>query len=172
MSLLLTLLLWSMSLCPRGNTIISQWIHPSILPSCPGAPRATPKPRTLHPPWDETWPHAPFPLPGASKEPLASTRLTGRRFSLKSNPGERTQAWTARQIDGSTDSQVDMWGVDAWMHPGQFERTRRCPQGQAVNRACKCVILLWDDNFATSLNLIKPDSSTLSSFWLKFQNML
>lgn len=136
-------LLWSMSLCLRGNTIISQWIHPSILPSCPEAPQATPNPRTLHLLRDETQPHTPSPLPGASKEPLASTRLTGRRFSLKSNPGERTQAWTARQIDGSTDSQVDTWGLDALMHPGQVERTRRCPQGQVdVNRGWKCVIFL------------------------------
>lgn len=76
-------------------------------------------------------------------EPLASTRLTGRRFSLKSNPGERTPARTDRQIDGSTDSEVDAWGADEQTHPGQVEGTRRRPQGHAgMNRGLKCVIFL------------------------------
>lgn len=151
-----------MSLCLRGNTIISQWIHPSVPPSCPGAPRATPNPRTLHPPRDETWPRAPSPLPGASAEPLASTRLTGRRFSLKSNPGERTQAWMDGQIDGSTDSEVDVWGADEQMHPGQVEGTRRRPQGKAqMNRGWKCVIFLREVG-----NAISQPSQTRSSAML------
>lgn len=51
-------------------------------------------------------------------EPLASTRLTGHQFKLKSNPGERTQAQVDRQIDGWTDSDVDTWGTDEPTHPG------------------------------------------------------
>lgn len=85
---------------------VSGSTHPSFH-RAQAPPRATPNPRTLHPPWDETWPHTSSSLPGASKELLASTRLTGRRFSLKSNHGERTHTWMARQIDGSADSQVD-----------------------------------------------------------------
>lgn len=151
-----------MSLCLRGNTIISQWIHPSVPPSCPGASQATPNPRTLHPPWDETWPCAPSPLPGASAEPLASTRLTGRRFSLKSNPGERTQAWMDRQIDGSTDSEVDTCGAVKRTHPGQVEGTRRHPQGQEEkNRGWKCVIFLREVG-----NVILQPSQTRSSLML------
>lgn len=73
-----------------------------------------------------------------------------------------------RQIDGSTDSEVDMWGADERTHPGQVEGTRRRPQGQAeMNRAWKCVIFLWEEgerNFATLPNLIKPDAPTVSSF--------
>ncbi|KAJ4943485.1 hypothetical protein JOQ06_005985, partial [Pogonophryne albipinna] len=69
-----------------GITIISQWIHPSVPPPYQGAPQATTNPKTLLPHRDETWPCAPSPLPGACMEPPASTRLTGRRFSLKSNP--------------------------------------------------------------------------------------
>lgn len=152
-----------MSPCLRGNAIISQWIHPSVPPSCPRAPQATPNPRTLHPPWDETWPPAPSPLPGASMEPLASTRLTGRRFSLKSNPGERTQAWMDGQIDGWTDSSVDTWGADEHPHPGQDEGTRRRPEGKAgLNRGWKCVIFLREvgkvtfRHSQTSPRLIRP----------------
>lgn len=48
-----------------------------------------------------------------------------------------------RQIDGSTDSEVDMWGADEQMHPGQVEGKRRRPQGQVeMNRGWKCVIFL------------------------------
>lgn len=76
-------------------------------------------------------------------EPLASTRLTGSRFSLKSNPGERTQAWMDGQIDGWRDSEVDTWSAEEGTHPVQFEGTRRSPPGQAeMNRGWKCVIFL------------------------------
>lgn len=119
-----------MSLSLRGETIISQWIHPSVPPSCPGAPWASPNARTLHPPWDETWPCAPSPHPGASVEPLALTRLTGRWFSLKSNPGERIQSWMDRQIDGWKHGDADTWRSGERAYRGQVEGTRRRLRGQ------------------------------------------
>lgn len=83
-------------------------------------------------------------------ELLASTRLTGRRFSLKLNPGERTQAWMDGQIDGRTDSSVDTWGADEHPHLGQAEGTRRHPEGKAgLNRGWKCVIFLWEVGVVT-----------------------
>lgn len=145
-----------MSLCLRGEAIISEWIRPSVPPPCSGAPRATPNPGTLHPPWDETWLCAPSSLPGASVEPLASTRLTGRQFSLKSNPGERTQAWTDKQIDGWTDRDVDTWGEEEPAHPSQVEGTTRSPQGDVLmNRGWKRVIFLQEAG-----NVTFPSSQT------------
>ncbi|KAI9517631.1 hypothetical protein NQZ68_004853 [Dissostichus eleginoides] len=71
--------------CERGSqSSVSGSTHPSLHRT--QAPQATTNPKTLLPPRDETWPCAPSPLPGACMEPPASTRLTGRRFSLKSNP--------------------------------------------------------------------------------------
>lgn len=133
-----------MSLCLRGNAIISQWIHPSVPPRCPGAPQATANPGTRQPPQDETWPRAPSPLPGASAEPLASTRLTGRRFSLKSNPGERTQAWANRRMDGRTDSGVDAQGAGETLtsRPGWGEREDVQREKCAWIGGWKCVIFL------------------------------
>lgn len=133
----------------RGETIISQWIHPSIPPSCPGAPWATPYARTPHPPRDETWPCAPSPHPGASVEPLAQTRLTGRRFSLKSNPGERIQSWMDGRIDGWKDGDADTRRSDERAYRGQVEGTGRARRMNRPGSHCG----EW------LLNLIKPDST-------------
>lgn len=59
------------------------------------------------------------------------TRLTGRRFSLKSNPGERIQSWWMdRRIDGWKDGDADTWRSDERAYRGQVEGTRRRLQGQ------------------------------------------
>lgn len=67
-------------------------------------------------------------------EPLALTRLTGRRFTLKSNPGERIQTWTDRQIDGWKDGDVDTQRPGERAYRGQaggWGGTRRHLEGQA-----------------------------------------
>lgn len=121
-------LLWSMSLCLRGNTIISQRIHPSVPPSCPGAPRATPNPRTLHPPWDETWPRAPL------SPPWSLHGAAGFDSSYRASIQPEIKPWWEntgldRQIDGSTSSGVDTWWAGELMHPDQVEGTLKTSTG-------------------------------------------
>lgn len=118
-----------------------------------GPPGLLLTPEHCNPPWDETRPRAPSPHPGASVEPLALTHLTGRRFSLKSNPGERIQTWMDRQIDGWKDSDADTWRPEERACRGQVGGGGDIYRDRRMNRVSL-------DN-GTFLNSIKLPGSSL-----------
>lgn len=103
-----------MSLGLRGETIISQWIHPSMPPSCPGAPWATPNTRTLQP--SLGWNPAARPLSPPWSLRGAAGSDSSYRASIQS---EIKPWWENTDLDGQT----DRWMEGQWCRYMETWRT-------------------------------------------------
>lgn len=132
-----------MSLGLRGETIISQWIHPSMPPSCPGAPWATPNARTLQP--SLGWNPAARPLSPPWSLRGAAGSDSSYRASIQS---EIKPWWENTDLDGQT----DRWMEGQWCRYMETWRTGRSrPSGggdiyrdRRMNRLWKSVTGQWN----------------------------
>lgn len=83
-----------------------QSVDPPIRPSImPRGTRATPNPRTLHPPWDETWPHAPL------SPPWSLRGAAGFDSSYRASIQPEIKPWWENT---GLDRQTDRWIYRQW----------------------------------------------------------